>query len=43
MDYKVSEKVSIGASFGVINGPAFGWGYSPFNQYGYQRHNPFFP
>ena len=42
MDYKISEKFSIGASFGTTNGPAFGWGISPFNQQGY-RHNPFFP
>ncbi len=44
MDYKVSEKVSIGASFGVVNGPDYGWGYSPFNRRGYQpHHNSFFP
>jgi hypothetical protein len=39
MDYKISEKFSIGASFGVNNGPA--WGISPF---GYNsRMSPFFP
>ena len=43
MDYKISEKVSIGASFGVTNGPALGWGYSPFNSHGYNRYNRFFP
>ncbi len=41
MDYKVSDKVSIGASFGVNNGPA--WGVSPFGGFGQQRMNPFFP
>jgi hypothetical protein len=41
MDYRISEKVSIGASFGVTNGPA--WGISPFGGYGHQRMNPFFP
>lgn len=40
MDYKVSEKVSIGASFGFTNGPAFG-----FSPSGSHRNNsfPFFP
>lgn len=38
MDYKISEKFSIGASFGIDNGPA--WGISPF---GYSnRISPFF-
>lgn len=41
MDYKISDKVSIGASFGVNNGPA--WGVSPFGGFGQQRMNPFFP
>ena len=43
MNYKISEKTSIGASFGVTNGPAAGWGYSPMSNYGNQRYNPFFP
>ncbi|MBN1990778.1 MAG: hypothetical protein JW783_15350 [Bacteroidales bacterium] len=37
-DYKISEKTSIGASFGFSNGPAFG--LSPF---GNQFSRPFFP
>jgi len=41
MDYKVSEKFSIGASFGVSNGPA--WGITPFNSLSNRRINPFFP
>ena len=43
MDYKISERASIGASFGVTNGPAMGWGYSPMSNYGFRRYNPFFP
>lgn len=43
MDYKISEKVKIGASFGITNGPAMGWGYSPMSNYGFQRYHPFFP
>jgi hypothetical protein len=40
MDYKVSEKVSIGASFGFSNGPAYG-----FSPYGNNRQSsfPYFP
>jgi hypothetical protein len=41
LDYKISEKTSIGASFGVTNGPA--WGISPFSGYRNQPMNPFFP
>jgi len=41
MDYKISEKTSIGASFGIYNGPA--WGNSPMGGYRNQSMNPFFP
>lgn len=41
MDYKINDKVRIGASFGVSNGPA--WGVTPFNSFSNQRMNPFFP
>jgi len=37
-DYKISEKTSIGASFGFSNGPAFG-----LSPYGNQFSRPFFP
>ncbi len=37
MDYKISEKVSIGASFGITNGPAWG---TPYGRYGW---SPFMP
>jgi len=41
MDYKISDKTSIGASFGVSNGPA--WGISPFGGYGRSGFSPFMP
>lgn len=41
MDYKLNDRVSFGASFGVTNGPA--WGVSPFGGYRCQPFNPFFP
>jgi len=41
MDYKISERVRIGASFGVNNGPS--WGVSPFGNPYHNRMNPFFP
>lgn len=41
MDYKVSDRLRIGASFGVTNGPAFG--FSPYSNYTSQPFNPFFP
>jgi len=41
MDYKISDRVSLGASFGYTNGPA--WGVSPFGGYRSQPFNPFFP
>ncbi|PKP36097.1 MAG: hypothetical protein CVT98_09155, partial [Bacteroidetes bacterium HGW-Bacteroidetes-15] len=41
MDYKISHRVRIGASFGVTNGPAFG--FSPNSSYRSQPFNPFFP
>lgn len=41
MDYKVSDRLRIGASFGVTNGPAFG--FSPNSGYRSQPFNPFFP
>jgi hypothetical protein len=43
MDYKISEKTSIGASIGFVNGPA--WGMSPFGGHGFRslHTNPFFP
>lgn len=40
MDYRLTDKVSIGASFGFSNGPAFG--YSPYgNRFG--NTFPYFP
>lgn len=40
MDYRISDKVSIGASFGFSNGPSFG--YSPYgNRFG--NTFPYFP
>ncbi|HNV81971.1 MAG: hypothetical protein WBK12_05680 [Tenuifilaceae bacterium] len=41
LDYKISDKTSIGASFGVTNGPA--WGVSPFGGQSNHLTNPFFP
>ncbi len=41
MDYKISNKVSIGASFGVTNGPA--WGTPLGGGLRNQSMNPFFP
>ncbi|HOP05311.1 MAG TPA: hypothetical protein PL017_13025 [Tenuifilaceae bacterium] len=41
MNYRLNEKVSFGASFGITNGPAFG-----YSQFGYGNRNyfsPFFP
>jgi hypothetical protein len=41
MDYKISERTRIGASFGVTSGPAFG--VSPFGSQRNFGYNPFFP
>jgi hypothetical protein len=41
MDFKISEKATIGASFGVTNGPA--WNVSPFGNYSNRTWSPFFP
>ena len=41
LDYKISDKTSIGASFGVTNGPV--WGISPFGGQSNHLTNPFFP
>jgi hypothetical protein len=41
MDYKISDKFRVGASFGYTNGPA--WGLSPNSNYRNQPFNPFFP
>ncbi len=41
LDYKISEKTRIGASFGVTNGPS--WSVSPFGGQSNHLTNPFFP
>jgi hypothetical protein len=41
MDYKISDKVRIGASFGYSNSPV--WGTSPFGGFGSHQMNPLFP
>ena len=46
MNYRLTDKVSFGASFGFSNGPAFGYSQYGYSPYGYSNRNhfsPFFP